>query len=500
MFIKKLSIHNFKGFYNQDAIEFGIPDGQTPGSGLNILVGENNTGKSTLFEAIYFLRNNSKKEINELKFKTICSDITLDEQISVTGTFVGDISKTAEVFAEKKFQTFSSHIETTEDPIFPEAITVQRSGTNVKALKEIKLQDIQSKDFDNVTGIDAPFKALLDLNIIWADTNPQDEAKFGSTSLCGSLLKAISSNCRDQVEFQALRNSFDNVFNDDGSGLRQEIKNIEVRLNELFKKQFSDSEIHFSFDFPTSDVFFKNVKIQLSNGERTTDLSEEGMGLQRGVALTLLQVYAEIVSKNSDKTIQKPFIFFIDEPEICLHPLGQKKLLESLLTISKKQQVFITTHSPFFLEGPTLHNATLIICKKNNDRNELIQYKKEKNKLLPWSPSWGEICFIAYNLPTVDLHNELYGYLQYHSNNFTEKDFEKWLTTNGFPKYQTWTRENPDGTTKKYEVTLQTFIRNKIHHPENKAMANEEYSDEQLFTSINEMIGLIRRLNNVGEQ
>ncbi len=62
MFIKKLRIKNFKCF-DKDvrSLEFNIPDGKTSGSGLNIFVGNNNSGKSTIFEAVDFLRNSTKK-------------------------------------------------------------------------------------------------------------------------------------------------------------------------------------------------------------------------------------------------------------------------------------------------------------------------------------------------------------------------------------------------------------------------------------------------------
>ena len=55
MYLSYLKVQNFKGmgcFHNE--MHFAIPDMRTPGSGLNILVGENNSGKSTIFEAIDF--------------------------------------------------------------------------------------------------------------------------------------------------------------------------------------------------------------------------------------------------------------------------------------------------------------------------------------------------------------------------------------------------------------------------------------------------------------
>ena len=60
LYLTKLQLINFKGFAGQNPpITFHGPDGVTPGSGLNILVGENNGGKSTIFSAIRFLYDGS---------------------------------------------------------------------------------------------------------------------------------------------------------------------------------------------------------------------------------------------------------------------------------------------------------------------------------------------------------------------------------------------------------------------------------------------------------
>ncbi|MFC2454122.1 MAG: AAA family ATPase [Candidatus Saccharibacteria bacterium] len=48
MYISKIKLHNFKGFKGDHTIEFDI--------GVNFFVGDNNCGKSTIFEAIDFIR------------------------------------------------------------------------------------------------------------------------------------------------------------------------------------------------------------------------------------------------------------------------------------------------------------------------------------------------------------------------------------------------------------------------------------------------------------
>lgn len=59
MSIKKLTINGLRGFSDETNIQFAIPDNLTPGSGLTILVGPNNSGKSTIIEAVHLLTSSS---------------------------------------------------------------------------------------------------------------------------------------------------------------------------------------------------------------------------------------------------------------------------------------------------------------------------------------------------------------------------------------------------------------------------------------------------------
>ncbi len=58
MSIKRLTINGLRGFSEKTDINFAIPDKKNLGSGLTILVGPNNSGKSTIIEAIHMLNSN----------------------------------------------------------------------------------------------------------------------------------------------------------------------------------------------------------------------------------------------------------------------------------------------------------------------------------------------------------------------------------------------------------------------------------------------------------
>lgn len=211
--------------------------------------------------------------------------------------------------------------------------------------------------------------------------------------------------------------------------------------------------------------------------------------MQRAVALSLLQVYANLMSNVLNAPVSKPFYLFIDEPEICLHPSGQKKLLDALMLISRTKQVFVTTHSPFILSSPLLKNTGLFIFKKINNRNSIST--ATTSPMFPWSPSWGEISYRAYDLPTVDLHNELYGYLQEKNGLANIGSVDQWLLSKGLAYSKQWIQEKNGIPQQPRSTTLQSFIRNHIHHPENVTMQSNRYTLAELKQSIDEMVNFI---------
>ncbi len=109
MIIKSIKITNLKCYGNSGKdIAFNLPDGQNLGSGLNILVGKNNSGKSTLFEAIDFLRNGVSSTVNISELK---NNRHPNEEIEVEITFSEGITEIVDNFSqENKKETFKKYI------------------------------------------------------------------------------------------------------------------------------------------------------------------------------------------------------------------------------------------------------------------------------------------------------------------------------------------------------------------------------------------------------
>jgi len=77
--IKKLTIKHYKGFYDKQVVDFAVPDEKKKGSGLTIIVGPNNTGKTTIIESVFIESGKKFKETERhLGFKpeiTIADDV-----------------------------------------------------------------------------------------------------------------------------------------------------------------------------------------------------------------------------------------------------------------------------------------------------------------------------------------------------------------------------------------------------------------------------------------
>lgn len=488
MFIRELKIENFKGFAGEHTLAFS--------KNFTFFVGDNNSGKSTVFEAIDFLKTGlpATKDISDIKNKSAGTD-----HVTVTVKFQGDIKNIITDFSEAKYDPYvfeDNGIET----LIARRTSQKYEVTQPKAKKptqidisKITLWNPETKQFENPSGPDKVFKSLFETQFIWADTNPGDISDFGSTKICGRLLNGAVGNFFETHQWDSFVEIYRKTFSDGADSLSARTQALQAKIQEVFLSQYGSAQVTFNFQLPDVTSFIKSGAINIDDGTATSS-KEKGTGMQRALALALIQVYAEELCKHpEDIEKRKPLFLFIDEPETFLHPRAQTKLLEALDLISVNQQVFITTHSPYLLKSfdPKIH--ALYACAKEATTNTVTPSDK-LNLFGDSSPTWGEINYYAYGLNTVEFHNELYGFVQAKatakdSKYESIKEFDNYIKSRGFPKDIDWIHEKTTGD-EPYKVTLQTYIRNKIHHPENNK--NSDYSPERLALSIQQLIAILK--------
>lgn len=55
---------------------------------------------------------------------------------------------------------------------------------------------------------------------------------------------------------------------------------------------------------------------------------------------------------------QKPYVLFMDEPEVSLHIEWQKKLIDLILELNPSVQIILTTHSPAVIVNGWMDKVT----------------------------------------------------------------------------------------------------------------------------------------------
>lgn len=124
-----------------------------------------------------------------------------------------------------------------------------------------------------------------------------------------------------------------------------------------------------AFDLPKEvntfrDLMIGEIEFYIKDKSNSKEIDAKGSGLQR---LCHILMHFRIIEKLNEK--KENVILLIDEPDVYLHSGLQKKLLKDIKKYSTKNQIFITTHSPLFIDTNKLLNVFLI--------DQLIQEDKE---------------------------------------------------------------------------------------------------------------------------
>lgn len=103
MSIKKLTINGLRGFASKTNINFALPDKQNPGSGLTVMVGPNNSGKSTVIEAIHLLSSNT--DVVSLPSRNVKTkgDLQITAEDTIGNVYTLKSTKNKGAFVEKKY-------------------------------------------------------------------------------------------------------------------------------------------------------------------------------------------------------------------------------------------------------------------------------------------------------------------------------------------------------------------------------------------------------------
>ena len=173
------------------------------------------------------------------------------------------------------------------------------------------------------------------------------------------------------------------LFNQAGENVRQLfageegdeiVRRIESRIGDGIKR-FIDLDAALEFEPPDIKTeLASKTSLHLIDGGLQTKPEHQGHGAQRALVLSLLEILCEDSLADQECEFLRGLLLLIEEPEIYMHPQMCRKMRDVLLSIAKSgtAQVICTTHSPVFLDLADRHDG-IAIFKKEADNIHIVQ-------------------------------------------------------------------------------------------------------------------------------
>lgn len=361
MYLAELKIWNFRKF-GQTKINGEVLPGLHIhlNENLNLLVGENDSGKTAIVDSIkYVLFTRSFDYIN-LNVDDFHLPKGCDQESCRATNFT--IECIFRGFDDDEAKNFLDWLSINRDDYFLRVfLTATRDGRKISG-------DCKAGEGEGAY-LDSGARDLLRATYLKPLRDAESELSPRRGSRISQILDShdafiekddhelvqIVSNANDQIE----------KFFNDGDPYKRPGKQLHAEI-DTYLSEFSDQNEPLSSRFSVAGMRLKSIleRLQLSVVENIYNNSElivePGLGSNN-----LLYIAAELLLlKKSDYTGLR--LGLIEEIEAHLHPQAQLRLVEYLQkeSIGSRIQLILTTHSPVLASKIKLNN--IILCKKGN--------------------------------------------------------------------------------------------------------------------------------------
>lgn len=366
MYLAEVNLWNFRKYgIEGDSFETAKPGVSVPfKEGLNVLIGENDSGKTAIIDAIrYTLLTQSGEWIRFEESDFYAVGTNRAQELMIECVFRG--------FSYQEAGRFLEWIGTEE-------IAGKRCFVlNVRLTARIKgdriVTDLRAGADPIGISMDGDARALLRVTYLKPLRDADAELAPGRRSRFAQILKAHSLFQKGDDEKHDLERILDNAneaiedyfrHKEDDSGASKLMGALDTYVDAFFPQNESHTA---SVSISGGDLTDILKRLSL-----TLDTNPPGLG-----AANLLFVATELLLLQSEETYGLK-LALIEELEAHLHPQAQLRLIGYLEEKSTKGQYILTTHSTTI--GSSIPLESLIICKSNMVFPLASQYTKLQPK------------------------------------------------------------------------------------------------------------------------
>ncbi len=377
MIITKLRINNYKSIEDM-ALEFV--------KGKNIIVGQNNSGKSNIISAINLVIGEKwpSKRYEDNFYYQDSDSFTISLQLSECSEFdTNYLENYGKKTALCKLTSDLEYLKMSPDEIDELGIAIKTDwvlSTDLISLIEnaknmyITLHSKKGEDaiytlsmiLDD--GYLYKFKyfsqelltSFITSAIIPSERNIKNELAVNNYSWYGKLIKKVWQEMSDEDKEKLNENNINlsEVTNSIFEGLTSE-------LGDSVKDAIPYNKLEFKLIQDTKTDYYKGIKILLDDGYYSL-LDDKGSGIKSLIIIELFKLYCKKYHKFSSCLI-------VEEPEVFLHPQARSVLSKKIdqFLLENSNQTIVTTHSEQFLSNFDIKQLTFI----NKEDNKSVKYK-----------------------------------------------------------------------------------------------------------------------------